>query len=138
MTAHPFSIDELARDLGEPARLRVLLNVGGQRRHIPLPQNADGSALARELGFEATVWLAARFGGDTVEFPSRRGREAEDAAALLRAAVLEAGLTGPTRSVNSIAKEFGVTARRVRQVRTELRTEAGLPDAPDLPLFSHL
>jgi hypothetical protein len=135
MSDRGFSIDELERDLGEPARLRVLLNAGGQTRYVPLPENAARSRLANELGAEVAIWLAARFGGEKIEIPSPRGREAEEAARRLRVAALDAGLTRPTRSANDIAREFRVTRRRVTQIRQELRD---LREPTGLPLFPNL
>lgn len=118
-----FDIDQLEADLGVSARLTVLANVGGQRRHVPLPANAIGSKLAGEVGDEVAIWLAARFGGDQVVFPSARGRAAEDAANALRAAVIDAGLIEPTRSANDIAREFGVSENWVYKLRGQLRDE---------------
>ncbi len=117
-------IDELERDLGQAAVLRLLANVGGQRRNIP--KRAEGSVLAREVGEDVVGWLAARFGNTSIDIPSRRGRDQQNRANQLRAAVLEAGLTNPTRSANVIAAEFNVTAVWVSALRRELREEFGL------------
>ena len=133
MSAHSGFMDELERDLGLPARLRVIATAGGQRRHIPLPDNALTSKLAGEIGADATFWLAGRFGGDILIFPSKGAGRREHQAALLRAAVLEAGLTDASRSANDIAAEFGVHERHVRAVRKELREDQ---PAPELPLFT--
>lgn len=119
-------IDELERDLGLAIRLKVIANAGGQRRDVPRLENARGSNLAAEIGVEAVEWLAKRFGGDKIDIPSARGREVERRASLLRAAILEAGLTNPTRSANDLAREHGVTSMWVRKLRAELRREAGL------------
>lgn len=135
-----FDIDALEAALGQGAALRVLANVGGQRRNIPLPRNAAASALAQEIGPKAAIWIADRFGGEIVVFPSRGGREAEARAARLRADVIEAGLTEPLRSANDIAAAHGVTARRVEQIRQDLRREGSRRPAPQrqLPLFRDL
>jgi len=127
-------LDALEADLGQAAALRVMLNCGGQRRHVPQPDTARQSRLAAELGPAVARWLADRHGGVQVEFPSPRGRQAEEAAARLRAAVLEAGLTGQRRSANDIAREFGVSVRRVEQIRQDLRRERPSRRA-QLPLF---
>lgn len=132
-----FDIDELEADLGQAAALRVLANVGGQRRNIPLPRNAAHSSLAAEIGPKAAAWIAERFGGEIVAFPSRNGREAETRAARLRADVIEAGLTDPRRSANDIAAAHGVTARRVEQIRQDLRREPST-HRRQLPLFRDL
>lgn len=126
-------IDELERDLGLAARLRLIANAGGQYRSVPQPANAAASALARELGAEIAVWLARRFGGTTVHFPSPRAVETERRAALLRAAILDAGLTNPSRSANDIAAEFGVSAHWVHKLRGRMQVEYGVE--PLLPLW---
>lgn len=128
MTSQAGIIDELERDLGPGARARVLLNAGGQRRYIPKPNKVQNSELSRELGPDVAVWLSGRFGGELVTFPSRNGAAQDDQASRLRAAVLEAGLTDPTRSANDIAAEFGVTARRVYMVRAEMAGDHGRDD----------
>lgn len=126
-------IDELERDLGLSVRLRVIANAGGQRRDIPRPENADGSVLASEIGAEAVLWLAERFAGTKVDIPSARGTEVQRRASLLRAAILDAGLTEPSRSANDLASEHGVTSMWVRKLRAEMRRDAGVE--PELPLF---
>ena len=117
-------IDEMERDLGLTARLRLIASAGGQRRDIPCPGNARNSVLASEVGADIVLWLAERFGGEKVDIPSARGNEIQRRAALLRAAILDAGLTEPNRSANDLAREFGVTSMWVRKLRTELREEA--------------
>lgn len=118
-------IDELERDLGLSARLQVIQAAGGQRRDIPHPQNAASSALATEIGADAVLWLARRFAGTKIDFPSARGFDAQRQASLLRAAILDAGLTKPTRSANDLATEFGVTSMWVHKLRTQMRAELG-------------
>lgn len=126
-------IDELERDLGQSAVLRLLANAGGQRRDVP--KNAKGSQLASEVGFEIVNWLTGRFGGTALDIPSTRGRQRQDRAAELRAAILDAGLTEPTRSANVIASEFGVTAAWVHKLRTQMRQEEGIDQQLLLPFF---
>lgn len=127
-------IDELERDLGQQAVLRLLANAGGQRRDIP--KRADGSRLATEVGVEIVSWLSQRFAGTTLDIPSLRGREQQDRANQLRAAILDAGLTEPLRSANVIAAEFGVSAKYVHNLRSKMRKEYGLE--PYFPLFDQL
>lgn len=124
-------IDELERDLGQAAALRLLANAGGQRRDVP--KRAKGSRLASEVGLPVVEWLAARFGGTAVDIPSFSARQKQDRAAELRAAVIEAGLTNPTRSANVIATEFGVTAAWVHKLRTELRRDLDADTQLPLP-----
>lgn len=126
-------IDELERDLGQAAMLNLISNAGGQRRDIP--KRAEGSRLATEVGEVVVAWLAHRFGGTALDIPSARGREGQDRANRLRAAILEAGLTQPTRSANVIAREHGVTAAWVHKQRTRMRREYGLEEQLLLPMF---
>ncbi|MBN7785157.1 hypothetical protein JYP51_09515 [Ponticoccus gilvus] len=123
-------IDELERDLGQPAALRLLANAGGQRRDIP--KNAAGSRLASEVGEPVVAWLAGRFGGSALDIPSFHARQAQDRASELRAAILDAGLEHPTRSANDIATEFGVTAAWVHKLRVRMREELGISAQLDL------
>lgn len=125
-------IDELERDLGLAARLRVIANAGGQRRYIPMPKGIQGSIIEQEFGPIIAYWLSGRFGGEKLQFPSRFGQESAKRTAALTAAILEAGLTEPTRSANSIALEFGVTMRWVQMLRRDLRD--GIP-SDQLDLF---
>ena len=125
-------IDELERDLGVAAVARLLANAGGQRRYIP--KRAEGSRLAEEIGENAVRWLSDRFAGTELEFPSPNGRSQQARASALRAAILEAGLTDPNRSVNDIAKEFGVSASWVSMLRKQLRGDLGLDGQLSLPL----
>ena len=127
-------IDEMERDLGLSTRLKVIANAGGQRRDIPRPDNAEGSALASEIGPDAVRWLAERFAGTKIDIPSVRGSEVQHKANLLRAAILEAGLTAPTRSANDLAREHGVTSMWVRKLRAEMRRDAGV-EPQQLSLF---
>lgn len=141
MTMHAGLLDELERDLGVPARQKVLDKAGGQRRYVPVPNNAGSSSLADELGSDIALWLAGRYGGDVVTFPSRFGAQAEDRSSKLRAAILDAGLTKPSRSANDIAQEFGVSEDWVLKLRREMRgtpltrvkPRKTLPLFPDLP-----
>ena len=128
-------IDELERDLGLAARLRLVANAGGQRRDIPPPDFAAASRLAQEVGRDVTIWLAERFGRTALDIPSLHAQRARDAASQLRAAILDAGLTGSSRSANDIAHAFGVTSMWVRKLRAEMRSEYGNERQMLLPLF---
>lgn len=130
------ALDRLEAELGDLARARIIAEIGGRRVTIPMPRNAPGSRLAEMIGLEAAQWLAEEYGGEAVDFPSRSGAASQERAARLLAAVLEAGLTHPTRSANDIADEFGVTRRRVTQLRQELRADPWYRSI--LPLFPDL
>ena len=128
-------IDELESDLGQAAALRLIANLGGQRRDIPL--EADGSVLSDEVGIDIVRWLARRFGGTKLSIPSARGREQQDRANQLRAAILEGGLFHPRRTANDIAVEFGVTSDWVRILRGRMRRECDRECniEPEFPFF---
>ena len=126
-------IDELEHDLGQAAALRLLANAGGQRREIP--KTLARSRLSQELGADVAAWLCERFGGMAVDIPSLHGRQRQDSASQLRAAILEAGLTDPTRSANDIATEHGVTAAWVHKLRSQMRADLAQGDQMQLPLI---
>lgn len=121
-------IGELERELGQAARLRLLANAGGQRRYVPTADCAPASALARELGEDVALWLAERFGGETLTIPSRGG---EDGRARARA-LYDAVLTAPHRSANDLAVEWGVSCRRIEQIRQDQRSGSGRAAQPSL------
>lgn len=123
-------IDEFEADLGLGARLRLIANCGGQSRTVPSLARADQSKLAGEIGAEAVRWLARRFAGTSIVVPTQNGQDARTRAARLRAAILDAGLTEPTRSANDIATEFGVSSIWVHTLRSQMRREQGAdPDS---------
>lgn len=123
MPACTVDLDTMEADLGAGTVDRVLDQFGGRRIGIPSPTRASTSLIASHLGVDAATWLAARYGGEQVAFPSRQARIAAQRASLLRADVIEAGLIAPSRSANDIASAHGVTTRRVQQIRQQLRRE---------------
>lgn len=131
-------LDQLEADLGLRVALCVLANCGGQRRSVPLPKNAARSALAREIGADAAHWIAARYGGEDVDVPSRTAREIDERASRLAADVLDAGLTEHRKSANDLASRHGVTVRHIHRLRAELRATTSAGGPRDLPLFSRL
>lgn len=125
----PRWIDEFERDLGLAVRQRLIANVGGQTRHIPVLAYAGNSQLAGEIGSEAARWLAYRFGGSKISFPSVTGTDRPNNKVQLEADILEAGLINPTKTANEIAKDHGVSSRWVEKLRRELRAETLPPNA---------
>lgn len=121
--ADPFDLDELEADLGPNCARKVIAALGGQSRSVPKLEWVTRSTLAREIGPVAARWIAERFGGSRIAFPSQRGQQMRRRAALIAADVLEAGLDHPKRSANDIAQSHGVTARRVQQIRKQLRED---------------
>lgn len=116
-------VEELARDLGEAQRRRLLACLGGQRREVPEVSGAATSKLAAEAGPDIALWLAERFGGTAVDFPSPHGVAVERNASRLRAAILDAELDEPARSRNGMATECGVTVAWVQRLRKQMRAE---------------
>lgn len=131
-----FSIDELEADLGQAAALRVIANCGGQCRNIPLAKNAARSVLAEEIGTTAACWIAGRFGGEIVQFPSIGGHQRNEEARRRLSAVIDAGLTDPSRSANDLAFDLGVSSRHVKRLRAQARADGISSDGGnELPLF---
>lgn len=121
--ADRFDIDELEAGLGRHIARRIVDAIGGQRRSIPSLSFATRSRLAKEIDPVAARWIAARFAGANIEFPSRLARHRERETALLLADVIAAGLDNPAQSANEIAAAHGVSSRRVQQIRQQLRSE---------------
>lgn len=121
--ADRFDLDELEADLGPDCARRVIDALGGQSRSVPKPEWVTRSTLARQIGPVAASWIAERHGGTRIAFPSKGGHNMRNRSALIAADVLEAGLDHPKRSANDIAQSHGVTARRVQQIRKQLRED---------------
>lgn len=136
MGAKYLNLEELENDLGQQAAQLVLATCGGQTLSVPLPENVTGSRIETEFGPTIALWLAGRY-DCLVHIPSVHGLDRRKRAAALCADTLDAGLINPTRSASDIALEHGVSARRVQQLRQELRAERGidarnhLKSAPD-------
>jgi hypothetical protein len=70
-------------------------------------------------GRDIASWLSDRYAGDTIDVPSNR--------ALASVGLREALAREPDAPINLIANRFGVTARRVLQVKAEIAREEEPP-----------
>lgn len=129
--------EEFIDDLGPSAYIAMIEAIGGQLLYIPSPEKAETSKVAKALGYETTLWLAARFSGEYVKFPSPYSLKAAQGAARLKDAIRTAGLTEPTRTANDIAKEFGVRADYVTKLRAKMAASE-CDDSELFPLFRKL
>lgn len=97
---------------------RFLSRAGGMRLYVP-GRRLDGSLLERLAGRDIARWISDRYAGEYLDVPSARA-QARDG---LRQALREA----PGCAVNVLANRFGVSARRVLQVKAELAAEEEPP-----------
>lgn len=118
MERDPSWIDEMRADLGDAPVARFLSRAGGMRLYVPGTRLAD-SLLVTLAGRDIARWISDRYAGEYLDVPSIRA-QARDG---LRHALHEA----PDAPVNELANRFGVTARRVLQVKAELAQEEEPP-----------
>jgi len=111
-----FSLGVAREIIGREAVAKLVLHFGGRRVYVP-QAGGPNSILARVIGEEATDKLADLWGSSSVAVPS-------DSSVRNQGAVLERSLAGKTVSV--IARETGLTERRVYQIRAELRAAGQL------------
>lgn len=107
--------------LSEPDALRLAAACGGQRRAIP--DKAKGSALEKEVGADIARVLTDAFAQTTIYIP--RGPQASLVARDRREQVAQS----PNSSANQLAQKLQCSARRIEQIRRDLR---GAPD-PNQP-----
>lgn len=115
-------IEDLRASLGERAVARIVSRAAGMRLYVP-GRRIRESVLCRLAGADVARWLSERYGGEYLDVPSQRA-QARDT--LRRAVIAE-----PDAPVNELAHRYGVSARRVLQVRAERAQDGG----GDLPLF---
>ncbi|AWZ21099.1 hypothetical protein RTM1035_05160 [Roseovarius sp. TM1035] len=118
MENDPLWVDEMRADLGDALVERFLLRAGGMRLYVPgtLRTKSQLTALG---GQDIARWISDRYAGDYVDVPSIRAQTRDG----LRHALREA----PDTPVNELANRFGVTARRVLQVKAALAEEEEPP-----------
>lgn len=114
------TLEDISAEIGFTATIALARQRGGTNVYVPA--NPAGSVLAELVGIAAAARLATCWGGEVLAVPTLRACEyARDRCLIAR--LTEAGM-----SVADIAECVGLTARRVVQVRRELR-DAGLLDA---------
>jgi hypothetical protein len=117
-THEPTWVEELRAEM-EPGPVdRFLARAGGMRLYVP-GQRLTGSLLATLAGRDIARWISDRYAGEYLDVPSARAQAREG----LRQALREA----PGAPVNVLANRFGVSARRVLQVKAELAEEEEPP-----------
>ena len=109
----PELLREVAEGVSPSAALRLAGRYGGQR--IKMPVKAAGSTLAEELGEDVAAVLVERHASLTITIPNFAARIAEERRRFI--------LTHPNVSANDCARELGITARRVEQIRQEARSD---------------
>lgn len=104
-------LEELAADLGEAARWRLVAMRGGRELRPPTPENAASSILVEEIGLDSTLWLSRRFPGERVRVPNMdltANREARERRAFI--------LAHPQMNAVELARETGFTTRHILQI----------------------
>lgn len=118
MENEPLWVDEMRADLGDAPVERFLLRAGGMRLYVPGTRKTKSPLMALG-GQDIARWISDRYAGDYVDVPSIRAQTRDG----LRHALREA----PDTPVNELANRFGVTARRVLQVKAALAEEEEPP-----------
>jgi hypothetical protein len=110
--------EDLRDEFGDAPVDRFLARAGGMRLYVPR-RKLTGSPLVALAGRDIASWLSDRYAGDTIDVPSNR--------ALASVGLREALAREPDAPINLIANRFGVTARRVLQVKAEIAREEEPP-----------
>lgn len=118
MEREPTWIDDLRAEMDDAPVERFLARAGGMRLYVP-GQRLTGSLLVTLAGRDIARWISDRYAGEYLDVPSARAQ----ARGGLRQALSEA----PDTPVNVLANRYGVSARRVLQVKAELAAETEPP-----------
>lgn len=118
MERDPLWLDDLRAEM-EPAPIeRFLSRAAGMRLYVP-GSRLTGSPLFTLAGRDIARWFSDRYAGDYIDVPSGRAQARDGLRQALR--------DDPDTPVNALAQRFGVTARRVLQVKAELAREEEPP-----------
>ncbi|SEK33643.1 hypothetical protein SAMN05443999_101238 [Roseovarius azorensis] len=110
-----FWAEELRAEIDEAAIDRFFARAGGMRLYVPGARRLAGSPLMVLAGRDIARWISERYAGDYIDVPSARAQA--------RDGLRQALTLAPDVPVNELANRFGVTARRVLQVKAELAQE---------------
>lgn len=132
----PRLLDEIAEDLGEKVALDFAGKAGGLRITVPGKLGAaatDGRSrtqtdrarakFAKSYGRALAEWLEERFGGEQIAVPRFAARVSAERKRLV--------LQQPHRSSNDLARDLGVSYRRIEQIRAEAREADDQPSLFD-------
>jgi|GEM_PF-2369697 len=119
-------LEELCEELGESAASRVLSTASGMRLYVPAPEHLNKSVILSVVGHPIASWLSERYVGEYVEVPSAHARRTSS----LKRVIAE----NPDANVNEVANAFGVTHRRVYQLRAKVLEDT----KEDPPLLSYM
>ena len=116
------TLDDLAAIIGFTATLRLAVWFGDRKSNLYVPDNvADGQQLVGLIGESAARRLSDEFGRQHINVPSLHSALREKRYELVHRRLLE-GLGS-----KAIAKETGISERRVSQLRVEFERLGLLP-----------
>lgn len=110
---HNWIMDRLCELFGDLPVEALVCAHGGQTFYVPGKPTPRVIAL---VGYRAAQWLCAERGGQTIEIMSQRTLEMRRETAARRIAI-----QASDKTANELAKEFGISARQVRNIRNGWR-----------------
>jgi len=111
--------EDLRAEVGDAPVDRFLGRAGGMRLYVPGSARLSGSSLVGLAGKDIARWISDRYAGEYLDVPSLRARSRDGLVQALR--------DEPDAPINALANRFGVTARRVLQVKADLAREEEPP-----------
>lgn len=114
------TLDDIAGVIGFTATLRIATWYGGQNLYVS-PTPDESMQLVRLIGMPAAQRLAAEWGGERVAVPTMWAYE-EDQRNRLVGNLLKRGI-----STKEIARDMGMTERRIQQIRRVLEDLGAVP-----------
>ncbi len=113
----PILLKEIAEETSLKSAMEFAMEFGGQRIHIPKPQNMEKSKLFEKIPLEVMIMLCDRYAGETIEVPAWSARSLK----ARRARIIK--LLKEGKSLNQIAKETGATIRTVSNIKKNLKQQ---------------
>ena len=127
MRSEPDWLTEMRDALPEEKVRRFLSRAAGMRLYVPGSRVAS-SMLVNRAGREIALWLSTEYGGEYIDVPSTWKPEWDEGGTTrekLRAVLREQ----PDIQTNTLAFRFGVSARRIHQLRADIE------ENPEPPLL---
>lgn len=107
----PDVLRHVAERLNRAAAMNLAASLGGEE--VKIPERAQGSVLESRVGIEIATVLVEEWAGIRIAIPNNRALVARERARLV--------LAQPGKGANRLARELGITARQVRNIRSAAR-----------------